>query len=61
MSRLDQLIAALEPAGFERVDPARPLFVCGAGANGRSARELAGLSYLATDLSYRFSAMTGVQ
>jgi hypothetical protein len=54
VSRLDHdLQQPLRSAGFLRLGARRPLYIC-AGKQGSAVQELQGLSYLATDLAYRF-------
>ncbi|HEV7365956.1 MAG TPA: hypothetical protein VGN76_08950 [Gemmatimonadales bacterium] len=54
VSRLDlELQRCLHSAGFLTLGRSRPLYVC-AGREGTAVRELRGLSYLDTDLAYRF-------
>ena len=54
VSRLDlELQRSLHAAGFLALGRRRPLYVC-AGKAGTTVRELRGLSYLDTDLAYRF-------
>jgi hypothetical protein len=54
VSRLDlDAQRILRSAGFIALGPRRPLYVC-AGRDTDPVRELGGLSYLDTDLAYRF-------
>jgi hypothetical protein len=54
VSRIDtDSRAALRRIGFVPLGPRRPLYIC-AGREGAPTPELSGLSYLATDLGYRF-------
>ena len=54
VSRLDTDVqGALRARGFLPLGPRRPLYVC-AGQDDSSVSELSGLSYLDTDLGYRF-------
>lgn len=55
VSRLDHdLIQILREIGFVRIGAPRPLFVCTPGRNRGSLDEPGRLSYLDTDLAYRF-------
>ena len=54
VSRLDtEVLTMLRAGGFVSLGSRRPLYVC-AGTDATTVPELAGLSYLDTDLAYRF-------
>jgi hypothetical protein len=54
VSRLDtEVQAALRARGFIPLGRRRPLYVC-AGQDEKPVLELSGLSYLDSDLAYRF-------
>jgi hypothetical protein len=55
VSRLDvETVRVLRSAGFLKLGRGRPLYICTGAQRSQAVKELRGLSYLDTDLAYRF-------